>query len=519
MGHVLRHDFVWRRPAEGRFAARLRPLAMPAAIAALALALRLYGLGERPLWLDEIYTLKRAAMPLGELIADAIVNLHSPLYFVFVSWLLPLGTTEWMLRLPSAVFGAVAAGMTGAVGRIVGGERVGAVAGLLMALSPYQVLYGQEARSYALLTCLVVIALWALVRLAADPVSAARPLWRRDALHGPWTAYVLGTATALNTLNAAAPWLLAANLAAVAIVAAAGPARWPFVRQWLLAQAAIVLLWLPYLLIALAPVKDAAQGRFWVPPATVDFIASAFSAVYLFRASDAVMFYLGPKPVPLLGSVLIALAVLGAWRLRQRPVLLTAVGLAFVVLPATLLLVSLRQPVFLPRYLIWSAAPFFILVASGLAAFRFRAFAGALALLVVLGGWALHNQYRYESKPRWDWAAVHIASLARPGDVVLLTSYWKRLVFMTAVGRVGLDPAALAIVETVDEARAALAAGRRVWAVQGRVGFGTSPTRQAFIESLAPLGEPQRTYDYGRSVYALRFDGRSDRPALQGLGR
>lgn len=508
MGQVLRHDVVWFRPAEGRLAARLWPLAMPAAIAALALALRLYGLGERPLWLDEIYTLRRATMPLGALIADAVANLHSPLYFVIISWLLPFGTSEWVLRLPSAVFSAVAAGMTGAIGRRVGGEQVGAVAGLLMALSPYQVLYGQEARSYALLTCLVTVALWGLVRLAADPTQAARPLWRRDARHGPWTAYILGTALALNALNAAAPWLLAANLAAVAIVAAAGPVRWAFVRQWLIAQAAIVLLWLPYLLVALNPVKDAAQGRFWVPPATFDFIASAFSAVYLFRASDVVMFYLGPKPVPVLGSLLITLAVLGAWRLRRRPVLLAAVGLAFVVLPATLLLVSLQQPVFLPRYLIWSAAPFFILVASGLAGLRLRPFAAALALLVALGGWALHNQYRYESKPRWDWAAIHIASVAKPGDVVLLTSYWKRLVFTTALERAGLDPASLAIVETVDEARAARAAGGQVWAVQGRVGFGTSPTREAFIASLAPLGEPRRTYDYGRSVYALRFDDR-----------
>ncbi len=508
MGQVLRHTIVWSRPIEGRFAAPLRALAMPAAIAALALALRLYGLGDRPLWLDEIYTLKRAAMPLSDLIADAVVNLHSPLYFVLISWFVSFGTTEWTLRLPSAIFGAAAAGMTGAVGRIVGGERAGAVAGLLMALSPYQVLYGQEARSYALLTCLVMIALWGLVRLAVDPTKAARPLWRRDALHGPWTAYVLGTAIALNTLNAAAPWLLAANLGAMAIVATAGPARWALVRQWLLAQAAIVALWLPYLLIVLTPVTDAAKGRFWVPPATFDFIASAFSAVYLFRAIDVVMFHLGPKSVPILGSMLIALAVLGAWELRRRPVLLATVGFAFVVLPATLLLVSLRQPVFLPRYLIWSAAPFFILAASGLAGFRFRFFAIVLAVLIGLGGWALHNQFRYESKPRWDWAAVHIASVARPGDVVLLTSYWKRLVFTTVTELAGLDPATIRIVETIDEARSALAAGRRVWAVQGRVGFGTGPTREAFIESLAPLGEPRRTYDYGRSVFAVRFDGR-----------
>jgi len=479
---------------------------MPAGIGAAALIVRLYDLDAQSLWLDEIYTLKRATLPLTALVVDSTANHHSPLYFMLISWVLHLGTTEWMLRFPSAVFSAAAAGITGAVGRIVGGERVGVVAGALMVLSPYQLLYGQEARAYALLTCLVVIALWGLVELAAMPDRAALLPWQRDSLRGPWTAYVLGTAIALNTLNAAIPWLLAANLGCAVIAATARSARRAFLRNWLLAHLAIAMLLIPYVLIILHSLKQTVKSPSWVPPATLHFVTSAFSALYLFRVSDVVMFQLKPEPVPILGAMLIALAAWGIWNLRQRLALLAIIGFAFIIPPAMLLIVSMRQPVFLPRYLIGSAAPFFVLAAVGLAQIRFRYSALLAALLVALGGWALHDQFRYESKPRWNWAVAHIARIAQSGDVVLLPDYWTRLVFTTIADRAGLKDTGVDIVKTIDDAQSALYAGHRVWAVQGHVGFGKAPSRDEFVRSLAPLGAPSRIYDYGRNVFALFFD-------------
>jgi hypothetical protein len=42
-------------------------LLMPTAIALLAFAVRLYGLGDKPFWLDEVASLHRATMSLPEL--------------------------------------------------------------------------------------------------------------------------------------------------------------------------------------------------------------------------------------------------------------------------------------------------------------------------------------------------------------------------------------------------------------------------------------------------------------------
>src|SRR5262245_29138802 len=80
-------------------------VALAVFVAALALMLRLYGLSDKPLWFDEIITLKRANLPLTELVIDALRHKHYPTYFLLLG---PFASTDidgWMLRFPSAVLG------------------------------------------------------------------------------------------------------------------------------------------------------------------------------------------------------------------------------------------------------------------------------------------------------------------------------------------------------------------------------------------------------------------------------
>ncbi len=145
-----------------------------------ALALRLYGLGDKPFWLDEVASLRRATATVPDLVVDSLHNNHYPSYFLLL-WLVgQIGTSQWLLRLPSAVFGALGASLTCAIGRQAAGPRSGVIAGLLMAVSPFEVQFGQEARSYTLVSCLILTALFGLVRLAQEPAAAALPMRQRE---------------------------------------------------------------------------------------------------------------------------------------------------------------------------------------------------------------------------------------------------------------------------------------------------------------------------------------------------
>ena len=122
------------------------------AILGLALALRLIELGHQNLWSDELMTLNVSQTALKNLSsALALESNKPPLYFLLMHCWLRWGDTEFWVRLPSAVFGALACALVFFLGRELLGEKYGWVPSLILAVSPFHMYYSQEARMYALL--------------------------------------------------------------------------------------------------------------------------------------------------------------------------------------------------------------------------------------------------------------------------------------------------------------------------------------------------------------------------------
>jgi mannosyltransferase len=481
------------------------PLVIEMAIGALALLLRLHGIGAKPFWLDEITSLRRATASLHHLVFDALRNRQYPSYFLLLWLVARFGASQWLLRLPSAIFGALAASFTCAIGRKAAGAKSGAIAGLLMALSPFEVQLGQEARSYTLVSCLILVALSGLVDLAHAPAAAALP-WRRDgALRGAWLAYGLGTAAALSVLNVAVAWLLAANCGAGVIAWRAAAARRAFLCRWGLAQLLILMAWAPSLVAMVVVAKSGlTHGVDWAPPETLATIWSVLAPVYLLRIANFITFGLAPAALPGLSAIIAALAALGLWRLRRQPAVLAVIGGAALLVPLGLLLLSPIESVLVPRYFAWSAAPFFILAGSGLGpltGLRFAALGSALAAACFVN---LMPYYHYETKPRWDLLATWLALRARPGDVVLVNRGYSYYVFSIFAKRAGLSARGLFIAHHAAAAER-FAPGHDLWAVYGRTGQGPMPSPQAYLRSLARFGRPVAEYAIGRYIILWRF--------------
>jgi uncharacterized membrane protein len=481
---------------------------LPAAIGALALAVRLHGLGDKPFWLDEIFTLHRATATLHHLVGNSLRNYHYPSYFLLLWLVAKIGTSQWLLRLPSALFGAAAAALTCAIGRRTAGASAGAVAGLLMALSPFAVQLGQEARPYTLVNCLILAALSGLVGLAQEPAQAAIPLHREGALRKSWIAYGGGTAAALGVLNVAIPWLIAANLAAVAIAHAAGDGKRAFWRNWGLTQLVIVAMWTPFVALMYFYSKGAlTYSANWAPAETASTIWAIIAPVYLLRISSFITFGLLPAGVPALAVVILLLAPLGAWRLRCCPTTLVVLACAALVLPLMLLLVSLVVPVLAPRYFAWSAAPWFIFVGAALSLScvpRFAPIAAALGAACLIN---LAPYYGYETKPRWDLLANRLAISAKPGDVVVLDNPYPYLVLSFFADRAGLDQHRVILTWQVRKA-VKLSSGHDLWAVYGRVAQGPNGlSLDEFRRELALLGRPVSENSVGRYIVFWHFRG------------
>ena len=494
----------------GKFS--VRDIAWLLIVVFIGLTARLLHLDSQPFWLDEALTYQRIHLGLDSLINDSFSNRHMPSYFLMLQALSQFDSDNAWLRIPSALFGTLSVGVVFAVARRVAGRPAAIVAGLLMAMSPLQVQYGQEARSYTLVTLLIVVALWGLVRLAQDPLRAALDFRQPQFDRFGWTAYVMGTIGALDVLSDAAPWLLAANVSLYLIWRSLrarhdNEAHVGFRRNWLLSVAMILICCVPFYAAILAFSDGQMLQKFdWIPPLSWQNLRVVAKSAYLMRMAAVVRFSVLPTAVPLLGLLIVAFGGIGLYRMRGRlegRVLL----LGFAVLPLLLLTISLVKSMVLPRYILWSAAPFFILVGIGAAALPRRMLPITVTALLLLCTVNLLPIYRTETKPRWDRAAATLAANIRPGDTVFTgdTNAPTMLAVLQPRDAVPIGDTAL-VTSRLDVALERWKQGGRVWAVNGRSAMGPGEGLDTFKSRIAALGTPALEIPEGKEITILMFD-------------
>lgn len=170
-------------------------------VVVLAILARLFRLGYQSLWYDECWSLRRwqefLGVPAAEKLSWALEGW--PPYDVGMSFWIAAGTDEFLMRLPSAVFGTLTIVVIFALGSRLLDPRCGLIASLLLALSPFHVWYSQEARLYALLVLLASLSTLGFVR------------WLQDRSSASWWFWTLSTATAVVTFRPAVYlWLIQA---------------------------------------------------------------------------------------------------------------------------------------------------------------------------------------------------------------------------------------------------------------------------------------------------------------------
>lgn len=434
--------FVWRQAKHVTQWIHLhRDWALAAGLAGLALLPRLHGLADKPFWYDEILTWSRAKLPLAELVVNAFKHKHFPSYFLLLAPFYSIHSPEWMLRLPSALFGAACVFLVAWIAIAIRGPWAGIVAGLLMALSPIEVQFAQEARPYTLISCLVLITVSGLVGVARGTKHETSSDACLAATHGAWIAYTLGTLGALLVENNTIPWLLASNVAIMVIVLRAKSGQRALLRNWACSQAVIVLIWLPALITMLLMNRGAVlDGLGWIPQASWESAKTAAEALYQFRILDLMTLAVFPSALPEFGIAIAIIAVLGAWRLKSDPNVLAVIGLALVAMPLAVLAAAPFQPLLVPRYLLWSTGPLFVLAGLGATAFPPRFFAPIAVVAAIGGALCLAPYYRAETKPRWDQAAAYLAANVKPDDVIVAQNSAVKLVLVSFAERFHLRP-------------------------------------------------------------------------------
>jgi len=137
---------------------------------------RFHQLGAKSLWLDEIGTWNTANSSSYTGVLRAVIehDNHPPVFFFIEHAVIRnLGDSEFLLRMPSAVFGTLSVLLIFFLGKTLFGYREGLVSSALLAVSWFAVQCSREARNYGML-------LFAVLGTALFLILFLRKLTARD---------------------------------------------------------------------------------------------------------------------------------------------------------------------------------------------------------------------------------------------------------------------------------------------------------------------------------------------------
>jgi len=155
------------------------PVLVP--ILALAGILRLLALGRLPFWMDEASTAGFANLSWHELFNGlGQLETNPPAFYALEKvWGWVAGTSDFALRLPSAVAGIAAVAAVVMLTQKAFGRRAAFWSGVLMSTQVQHLEHSREARVYALLFLAIALAMLAARRIAVWQDEGS--LWRSSA--------------------------------------------------------------------------------------------------------------------------------------------------------------------------------------------------------------------------------------------------------------------------------------------------------------------------------------------------
>jgi mannosyltransferase len=398
----------------------------------VALAFDTYRLGNPSIWFDEAFSVELARQPLPvmwHIIWGPEPNME--LYYLFLrGWLGLTGLlgwlpTEFVVRLPSAIFAALSSVMVFLLGRRWLGMAGGIAGAGLYTLNYLQLTYAQQTRAYSmqlLLICVAWYALFALLATAGPGVGQSKPWW---ACFG------------LATILAVYAHLFSLLILAAQVIAYAGllvlPGPWRArarsrLRGFIVALATIGVFCIPMFLVSLHGAKTN-----WLPIPHASDIVHLFeyittnSSLYLlllflccFCAVSIAALSIMPDAKPLVQLVTFSSGEDEQKEARLQQYFPVAFALVcWLCVPIIISFVvsqgSLR--LFSARYLVTILPPLFLLMGMFIAALRWRAVQFAVILgLFLIALYYVPVYYRSAQVEDWNSAVPWLEQRYQPGD-------------------------------------------------------------------------------------------------------
>jgi 4-amino-4-deoxy-L-arabinose transferase-like glycosyltransferase len=372
----------------------------------LAAALRLAHAGVESLWFDEAFTVIASRMNAASILRGEADPVLPPFYFIVLHvWQKAMGESELAVRAFSGLCSLLAVAVTCRLAVRLFGRRAGLWMAGLMAVSPFQIYYAQEARPYALIVLLSAGLLWVFVE------ALAQPMWLG------WVGYVVLVSLGLYT-----HYFFGLVLVAMHLWAAIYRRRWATWRGLLIGDVCAAAAFLPHVGVAVSRAQ-AVTGGFWIERPSV--LAVMKTCDFLLFAGSTPTWLV---PLALFGTLgLLTVVGFDLARFCQRdrtrtPAIALSVLVIALPIAAAFGVSQVGSSIYLDRSFALLSPAYLALLALGLAARPRRSpslvLAAALGLVAVI---SLAHFYFWPdvAKPRFREAGGFLVERAGPGDVLL----------------------------------------------------------------------------------------------------
>ncbi len=404
------------------------------AICLVAFALRVFQLEHQSLWYDEAFSAYLAHFDLAHITARTAADIQPPLYYYLLHfWIALAGDSEFALRFLSLVFGVLTIPLMFVIARRLFNRTPAIIASILATLAPLYIWYSQEARMYTLITLLLLLSSYALLK-AIEGNGGNR--WQ--------VVFIVANIAAIYThyfafAVIAFQWLFVL-VSSFRVSGSRFNLKLETLKPAIISLAIIAAAFLPWLPFVLA--RFGQDASYWRGALKLDeamrHILINFTMGESVLESQAQWIATG-----WLVCLLISLLV-GWWSTRKsnastiqrsnHPIFFV---MLYLIIPLTLLLFLFsRNPKFNARYLMIASPSFFLLLAAGLDriwnselrirnyVLRFTHFLLAFSFLLLTSIYSIFNLYFDPAftKASFRDVAQYIEQHSAPDEAIILTS-------------------------------------------------------------------------------------------------
>jgi uncharacterized membrane protein len=408
----------------------------------IGLILRLYNLGKESLWIDEIegsiLTAKQSITYILNPNIDMPINAY---HIILHYWMQIFGQSAFSVRFPALIFGMLSIFAIYKLGRVLFNQEIGLLSALILAISPFQIHYSQEAKPYSLLMLLSLISTYYFVKFIKSDDKKNFHRKFDSLIHKILNfiknkknigIYIVSTLIGIYTHYFIFFLLIFQNVYFFMY----NIKNKNLVKSWLILQGIIVLIFSLYSPFFLKQIIWGLNGGFIY----LNQYFSLFSIIktfyvitldYAFINSNYCIpcFHVNPFIIFLVGIVFLLLISLGIkglfvykknfkeWIYKNEKLIFL---ILYLFIPIVILYtISFIAPLFQTRYVIYSSAPLYILISKGISGFKKRTKLSFIFLLLFLFSFVLFSYYNDVTKEQWREASNFIDKSSKESAVII----------------------------------------------------------------------------------------------------